>query len=132
MAHRGDQAVADREQQGGCGVAAAVERVEADLAVVEHGLRHGVDLVRKRREVLRVEHLALQIVLAVFRLYLQDVDSILLKARVDAAEIENADKQRDLDEQDPEHGAQDRMEDGDMRHMIRWFAKEHKTAPFCH
>jgi len=70
--------------------------------------------------------------LAVFRLYLQDVDSILLKARVDAAEIENADKQRDLDEQDLEHGAQDRMEDGDMRHMIRWFAKEHKTAPFCH
>ena len=103
---------------------------EADLAVVEHGLRHGVDLARKRREVLRVEHLALQIVLAVFRLYLQDVDSILLKVRVDAAEIENADKQRDLDEQDPEHGAQDRMEDGDMRHMIRWFAKEHKTAPF--
>jgi len=37
--------------------------------------------------------------LAVFRLYLQDVDSILLKVRVDAAEIENADKQRDLDEQ---------------------------------
>ena len=31
MAHRGDQAVADREQQGGCGVAAAVEKTQATV-----------------------------------------------------------------------------------------------------
>ena len=130
VSHRRDQAVADLKQQGRRGVVAAIQRVEADLPVVEHGLRRGVDLAGERREVLRLKHLALQIVLAVIRLHLQNVDGVLFKTRVDMAEIEDADEQRDLDEQNPEHGAQDRIENGDVRRVIGWFAKDHKTASF--
>ena len=119
-AHRVDHALADGREQGQRVFVAAVERVNGDIARVDERLRSGVDLVCERGEVLRREHLALQIALAVLYLLLQQVRHVLFQLNIDAADIQDTGKQRGLDQKDGEHRAQDRDEN---RPVERLFVK---------
>ena len=114
-AHGGDHFFADGTQKGERVFIAAIECVDGDIAGVDERLRGGVDAACKGGKVLRREHQALQIALAVFHLLLQQVRRVLLQLDVDAAEIENTDEQHELDQKNGEHRAQDGNENRAIR-----------------
>ena len=88
-----DQLGGDGRQQGVSRVAAAVQRAQADLSLVQKFLRQGVDPAGQGRKLLRIVQLGLDVAAAGLHLHGKDILGVLVQLRAHLHEVDGCDQQ---------------------------------------